>query len=76
MSMAMPRRPDWSPDGRRIAFALNECSVAMMDADGGNLDVIASDPDLCQGDPSFTPDGSRLVYDRFDSASMSSRSGA
>ena len=49
--------PDWSPDGRRIAFSLNECSVAVMDADGDNLDVIASDPDLCQGDPSYTPDG-------------------
>ena len=60
--------PDWSPDGRRIAFSLNECSVAVMDADGDNLDVIASDPDLCQGDPSYTPDGSRLVYLRFDFA--------
>jgi Tol biopolymer transport system component len=60
--------PDWSPDGRQIAFALNECSVAVMDAGGGDLDVIASDPDLCQGDPSYTPDGSRLVYVRFDPA--------
>ena len=60
--------PDWSPDGRRIAFSLNECSVAVMDADGDNLDVIASDPDLCQGDPSYTPDGSRLVFVRFDPA--------
>jgi Tol biopolymer transport system component len=59
-------QPDWSPDGRRIAFSVNECSVAVMDADGGNLTVIASDPDLCQGDPSYTPDGSRLVYVRFD----------
>ena len=32
------------------------------------MDVIASDPDLCQGDPSFTPDGARLVYARFDPA--------
>ena len=60
--------PDWSPDGRRIAFSLNECSVAVMDADGDNLDVVASDPDLCQGDPSYTPDGTRLVYVRFDPA--------
>ncbi|HTI30306.1 MAG TPA: hypothetical protein VL687_08120, partial [Methylomirabilota bacterium] len=58
--------PEWSPDGRRIAFTLNECSVAIMDADGGNLTVLADDPDLCQGDASFTPDGSRLVYSRFD----------
>jgi Tol biopolymer transport system component len=61
-------QPEWSPDGRRIAFSLNECSTAVMDADGGNLDVIASDEDLCQGDPSWTPDGSRLLYDRFDFA--------
>ena len=33
-----------------------------------NLDVLASDPDLCQGDPSYTPDGSRLVYVRYDPA--------
>ncbi|RZU74986.1 WD40 repeat protein [Micromonospora kangleipakensis] len=60
--------PDWSPDGRRIAFTLNECSVAIMDADGGDLSVLAEDPGLCQGDASFTPDGSRLVYTRFDVA--------
>ena len=60
--------PDWSPDGRRIAFTLNECSVAIMDADGGDLSVLAEDPGLCQFDASFTPDGSRLVYVRFDFA--------
>ena len=34
----------------------------------GQPRVLASDPDLCQGDPSYTPDGSRLVYVRFDPA--------
>jgi Tol biopolymer transport system component len=58
--------PDWSPDGRRIAFALNECSIAVMDADGGSVHVVASDPDLCLGDATFTPDGARLVYNRYD----------
>jgi Tol biopolymer transport system component len=60
--------PEWSPDGLRIAFSLNDCETVVMDADGGDLSVIASDPDLCQNDPSWTPDGSRLVYDRFDFA--------
>jgi Tol biopolymer transport system component len=60
--------PDWSPDGRQIAFTLNDCSVAMMDSDGGNLSVLVEDAGLCQGDASFTPDGSRLVYTRFDFA--------
>jgi len=39
-----------------------------MDADGGNLHEIASDPGLCLSDANFTPDGARLVYDRFDFA--------
>ena len=60
--------PDWSPDGRRITFTLNECSVAIMDADGSDLSIIAKDPALCQSDSSFTPDGSRLVYIRYDPA--------
>ena len=58
--------PDWSPDGRRIAFTLNECAIALMDADGANLHEIASDPDACLNDASYTADGTRLVYSRFD----------
>ena len=62
-------KPDWSPDGRRIAFALNECSIAIMNADGGDLSVLPSQtPGGCEADPSFTPDGSRLVFERYDPA--------
>jgi Tol biopolymer transport system component len=58
--------PDWSPDGRQIAFALNDCSVAIMNADGSDVRLIADDPGLCQSDPSFTPDGERIVFEHFD----------
>jgi Tol biopolymer transport system component len=57
---------DWSPDGRRLAFSVNECSIAIIDADGSNYALLAEDPDLCQTDPVFTADGQRLVYERFD----------
>jgi Tol biopolymer transport system component len=61
-------QPDWSPDGRRLAFTLNECAIGIVDADGGNLNEIASDPGLCLNDANFTPDAARLTYTRFDFA--------
>jgi Tol biopolymer transport system component len=60
--------PDWSPDGRQIVVTVAECAIGMMDADGGNLHEIASEPGRCLGDANFTPDGTRLVYTRFDFA--------
>ena len=58
--------PDWSPDGRQIVFTLDECAVAVMDADGSNLHAIATEAGACLNDGNYTPDGARVVYTRFD----------
>jgi Tol biopolymer transport system component len=61
-------RPDWSPDGRRIAFELDtpdSGSVAIMNADGSDMVVLPPAPGGGEGDPSFTPDGNRIVFERF-----------
>lgn len=63
--------PDWSPDGRQIALEHDVpgacANVAIMNADGSGLAEFP-DPTVCQGDPSFTPDGGRIIFDRFDPA--------
>jgi hypothetical protein len=42
--------------------------VAIMNAGGSGLVEFSPDPNVCEGDPSFTPDGSRIVFHRFDLA--------
>jgi Tol biopolymer transport system component len=51
--------PDWSPDGTRIAFYLEDQATYVMNADGSDLHQVAAPG----GAPSFTPDGDHLVYE-------------
>jgi Tol biopolymer transport system component len=64
--------PDWSPDGRRIAFEFDapdgSCSVEIMNRGGGGIVDLTKDTNVCEATPSFTPDGSHIVFERNDPA--------
>ena len=64
--------PDWAPDGSKLVFSLAHdhgplfCSVALVNADGTGLTDLSTGQTGCEGDPAFTPDGQRIVFNHFD----------
>jgi Tol biopolymer transport system component len=63
-------QPHWSPDGTMITFGFetpDTCSnVAYMNADGTGVTVLPlGGRDICEGAPTFSPDGARLFYEAY-----------
>jgi TolB protein len=67
-----PRQPDWSPDGRRIAYVTctggeSSCNIWVMRGDGGGQRQITRCPvRWCFGNlsPTWTPDGRWIIFER------------
>jgi Tol biopolymer transport system component len=58
----------WSPDGRQIAFTIFSPNAPgqlwIMNADGGNQHILLAESDFDEERPSFTPDGSSVLFTR------------
>jgi Tol biopolymer transport system component len=68
-------QPHWSPNSRLITFEFDPanptanvfCQVAYMHADGSDMKLLPEgNGDMCEGSPSFGPQGGRIFYEGFD----------
>ena len=59
---------DWSPDGRRLVFGIStetSARIAVARPDGSRLRLLPQPDGVFDDQPSFTPDGERIYFERF-----------
>jgi Tol biopolymer transport system component len=62
---------DWSPNGRRIVFTLGSetaARIAIVRSDGSRLRILPQPADVFDDQPSFSPDGRRIYFERYTPA--------
>ncbi len=61
--------PVWSSDGRRIAFYSNRPGrddIFVIDVSGENLTNLTQSPEIAERVPSWSPDGTHILYSSWD----------
>ncbi len=59
---------DWSPNGRHIVFSVGDetgARIAVARADGSRLRVLPQPEGVFDDQPSFSPDGRRIYFERY-----------
>ena len=62
-------QPDWSPDGKLLTFEWDTADVgqvAVMNANGSGLRTLAQSGCEFEGQPVFSADQQRIIYEHFD----------
>jgi Tol biopolymer transport system component len=62
-------QPDWSPDGRLLTFEWDTPDVgqvAVMNADGSGIRTLPQSGCEFEGQPVFSADQQRIIYERYD----------